>query len=53
MLNQIKSFFKSDYSVPYEEELINCIKSDNIQELIQLIEVKSIDPRLLTKVKTT
>lgn len=53
MLNKIKSLFKSDYTIPFEEELINCIKSENMQELTQLIETKSIDPRLLTKVKIT
>ncbi|OMJ93900.1 hypothetical protein SteCoe_3098 [Stentor coeruleus] len=48
-MKSLLSFFIKDSSIPFEDEILESIKSGNINELSQLFETKNIDPKLLTK----
>lgn len=50
MLNRLKNFFHTDYTIPFEDELINSMKSGDLDEFKQLIESKNINTSLLTRV---
>lgn len=51
MYNKLKNFFNPDSTITFEEELINLIKEGKVAELAELIDIRSINPKLLTKVK--
>jgi hypothetical protein len=51
MISKLKDYFFPNNSLAYEEEILKLIESGNIEDLQQLIEVHSINPHLLTKVK--
>lgn len=51
-MKSILSFFSRTPTIPFEEDILPLIQSGNTEELKQIFETKSIDPTLLTKVKT-
>ena len=51
MYNKLKNLFYPDSTIAYEEELINFIKAGDEAGLAELIDIRSINPTLLTKVK--
>jgi hypothetical protein len=51
MIQAIKDKFFPETTITFEGELIELIKSGNTRDLANLIEIKSINPSLLTKVR--
>jgi hypothetical protein len=51
-MKSLRNLFFSQ-TIAYEEDLIECIKEGDLASFKEIIEVRSINPKLLTKVRLT